>query len=351
MAKKSSKDKPPAQGNGELVHAQVLPLRDIRPAPENDQIYRAISVDDVLDLVASIREHGVQEPLLVSADGYLISGHRRRFAAQLVGLSEVPVRIHSLSRQDDYEAFIKLLVEMNTQRIKGADVLLAEAVIKVDPVAAHAKIVNERKAKEQNRREDSTLAEVTSSSDGRRCKLSKAKQPMLDEILRIIEEQRDHWPLTVRQIHYLLLGENAPLKHASKPASRYGNDDKSWKAVIDVVARGRVEGKIPWKAIDDETRQVDLNYAFLNLEGFFAQETGNFLSGYWRNKLQSQPHHFEIITEKRTLHRILAQVARDHTMPMTVMGGMNTLVPKKKIVDRYYLEPEREVDHPSDKRP
>ena len=94
------------KGNeSEPDHVQVLGLRDISAAPENDQIYRAISVDDVTDLVRSIREHGVQEPLLVSTDGFVISGHRRRFAAQLAGLSEVPVRIHPVSRRRNHESF------------------------------------------------------------------------------------------------------------------------------------------------------------------------------------------------------------------------------------------------------
>ena len=159
---------------------------------------------------------------------------------------------------------------------------------------------------------------------------------MLEAVMRIIEEHHDHWPLTVRQIHYRLLGDNAPLKHASKPDSQYANDKRSYRAAIDVVTRGRLEGSIPWEAIDDETRLVDINHGFHNLGEFFHQELGSFLKGYWRNLLQSQPHHFEIVTEKRTLHRILAQVAQDHTMPLTIMGGMSTLVPKRKIVNRYY---------------
>jgi hypothetical protein len=65
------------EGKPVLVLVQVWPIGKIRPAPENDDIYRAISVDDVADLMRSIREHGIQEPLLVSSDGFIISGHRR----------------------------------------------------------------------------------------------------------------------------------------------------------------------------------------------------------------------------------------------------------------------------------
>ena len=165
-------------------------------------------------------------------------------AALVIGLSEVPVKVHPVSRQKGPKEFLQLLVGANTQRIKGADVLLAEAAARVDPLVAHTQVKARRIAKEAIRKRDCTLTEITSFDDGRRCKLGPAKQPMMDAILRIIEEQRDHWPLTVRQIHYRLLGENAPIRHASKPDSRYANDKKSYRAAIDVATRGRLEGLI-----------------------------------------------------------------------------------------------------------
>jgi ParB-like chromosome segregation protein Spo0J len=76
-----------SQTQVELVHVQVWPLAKISPAPENDDIYRPIALDspEIADLARSIEEHGVQEPLLISTDGYIISGHRRRIAASLAG--------------------------------------------------------------------------------------------------------------------------------------------------------------------------------------------------------------------------------------------------------------------------
>jgi ParB-like chromosome segregation protein Spo0J len=82
---------------------QVRRIRSMRPAPENNEVYNAIASDnpDLIELANSIRDHGVQDPLLISTDGYIISGHRRRAAALLAGLTEVPVRIHPISRADD----------------------------------------------------------------------------------------------------------------------------------------------------------------------------------------------------------------------------------------------------------
>ena len=94
-------------------------------------------------------------------------------------------------------------------------------------------------------------------------------------------------------------------------------------------------GLIPWGAIDDLTRPVDLDKAFSNTSHFLRKQFKNFLKGYWRDRLQSQPYHIEIVAEKLTVQTILADVAREFTMPLSISRGMNTLAPKKAIYDRF----------------
>ena len=67
------------------------------------------------ELVESIRVHGILSPLLArpKGEGYeLVSGHRRRLAAQKLGLPTVPVLVREMS---DDEAVI-LIVDSNLQR-------------------------------------------------------------------------------------------------------------------------------------------------------------------------------------------------------------------------------------------
>jgi len=71
--------------------------------------------DELASLAASIRTHGVLQPLVVRevADGYqLIAGERRLRAAREAGLSEVPVHVVQF---DDQQVFEAALVE-NIQR-------------------------------------------------------------------------------------------------------------------------------------------------------------------------------------------------------------------------------------------
>ena len=67
------------------------------------------------ELVESIRVHGILSPLLArpKGEGYeLVSGHRRRLAAQKLGLSTVPVLVREMT---DDEAVV-LMVDSNLQR-------------------------------------------------------------------------------------------------------------------------------------------------------------------------------------------------------------------------------------------
>ncbi|MEF2279391.1 ParB/RepB/Spo0J family partition protein [Deinococcus sp. YIM 134068] len=92
---------------------QALPVADLRSG--SGQPRRAFDEASLEALAASIREQGVLQPLLVRpVDGghEIVAGERRWRAAQLAGLTEVPVIIRSL---DDHQARIAALVE-NLQR-------------------------------------------------------------------------------------------------------------------------------------------------------------------------------------------------------------------------------------------
>nr|WP_233493264.1 ParB/RepB/Spo0J family partition protein [Meiothermus sp. Pnk-1] len=88
----------------------TLPLSALSPTPQPRRRFEGLE-----ELAASIKEQGVLQPLLVrpTKDGYaIIAGERRYRAAQMVGLSEVPVVILEV---DEATASKVALVE-NLQR-------------------------------------------------------------------------------------------------------------------------------------------------------------------------------------------------------------------------------------------
>ena len=57
-------------------------INDIEPHPENTFIYG--KKDNVDDLVESIKKYGMDTPIKITADGVIISGHRRWNACKIL---------------------------------------------------------------------------------------------------------------------------------------------------------------------------------------------------------------------------------------------------------------------------
>lgn len=108
-APQSTDPAPAAPGEG-IRH---LPIKLIHPSPFQPRQH--FSRETLDELVVSIRERGILQPLLVRKlkDGYeLIAGERRLRAATEAGLAEVPALVHNAN---DHEALELTMIE-NLQR-------------------------------------------------------------------------------------------------------------------------------------------------------------------------------------------------------------------------------------------
>jgi len=122
----------------------------LRPSPENAELYRPVDPrdPDVQALAESIREHGVREPLVITQDFFILSGHRRWTAARLAGLTHVPCRTEPIRYRDcGCDEFVRLLREHNRQRVKSLDEMLREEVVSVDPTLAYERLLDHREAR------------------------------------------------------------------------------------------------------------------------------------------------------------------------------------------------------------
>lgn len=94
---------------------QSAPLDLIQPSPQQPRAW--FDEESLNELAASIRQHGILQPLLVrprkDQEGYyLVAGERRLRAAHMAGLKEAPILIRDLNEN---EALIVTLLE-NLQR-------------------------------------------------------------------------------------------------------------------------------------------------------------------------------------------------------------------------------------------
>lgn len=315
--------------------AQMIALARLVPAPENDQLYRPVDPQDpeVQALAESIRTYGLREPLVITADGFVLSGHRRRVAALLAGLTEVPCRVEPFARGDDPDRFVRLLREYNRQRIKTRAEQVREVVVSLSPEAAHEALRRHRIEK-SDLSDFEPAAAVRAGARRMRRAISTAKQPLLAAVQRVLNERQAFWPLSDRSVHYALLND-PPLRHAAKPGSRYRNDRASYGDLTDLLTRARLAGLIPWSAIGDETRPVVLWQADAGVQPFVARELERFLADYWRDYQQGQPNHIEIVAEKLSVRQIVEPVAQEYGLPLTIGRGYCSITPRRAMARRF----------------
>lgn len=306
-------------------------IDDIIPSPENDRLYRPINPEDpdFLALVASIEEHGIREPIVVTLDSYILSGHRRYAAAQAAGLTTVPIRHEKIRRDDDINHFIVLLREANRQRNKTFDEKLREELVSINPEEAYQSLIEERNAKIKT-----PPGAVKIEGVKRRSKIGRLKQPMLDAVLRVIEDRRRFWPLSVRGIHYPLLNNPPPL-NANRPEDVYANNPLCYDNLSKLVTRARLEGLIPWDAISDETRPFCRWKCWQDSQAFMREQLNDMFKGYWRDLMQSQPHYIEVIVEKNTVFSIVKEVTQKYCIPTMSGRGFSSIDAYHDVFVRY----------------
>lgn len=306
-------------------------LDEIQPSPENDLVYKRVSEQDpaIVELARSISKMGLLEPLTITTDGYIVSGHRRYAACRLAGLAGVDCQVLATSREGDRDEYMRLLCEFNLQRDKTFEERVREALVRTKPDQAYQELVHRRV---ESRKVHASTVKLRGEKV--RCQISDAKRPMLEAAKQVLNDRAEFLPLTVRSIHYALLND-PPLKHSGKPDSVYANDRKSYQDLSDLLTRARLNGEIPTEWIRDETRPVHTWDVHHGPSSYIQREMKQFLTRYWRDLMQTQPHHIEIVGEKNTVDPILSAVAADYTIPMTTGRGYASIPPRAQIASRF----------------
>ena len=106
----------PAAGGALAAAASIVSIPVSRMSPNADQPRKRFDDGSIAELAASIKRHGIIQPLVVEADGAgayrIIAGERRWRAASVAGLDEVPAIVKEYGREKRLEV---ALVE-NVQR-------------------------------------------------------------------------------------------------------------------------------------------------------------------------------------------------------------------------------------------
>ena len=195
------------------------------------------------NLVSSILNRGLAEPIIVSADGFILSGHRRHHACRRLGWTHVPVRRSDIWRCSERR------VPQGAERVQPAASQDTREFV-AGSVAPRQLPVNTYEA--LRKRHDAGLIVDAEFMQVDRDKgitpISERRRPFLEAVLRVIENLRDFWPLSIRQIHYNLLPD-PPLKQTPKRSKfdaehyRYANDKASYDVLVDLLASALTTGR------------------------------------------------------------------------------------------------------------
>ena len=268
----------PSTASQEVV--QKIALTKIQPCPFQPR--KHFSNESLEELAASIRVQGVLQPLLVrrQEDHYeIIAGERRWRAAQLAGLQEIPVILHSINDGELIElALIENLQRQDLNPIEEAEgyyQLQTHHQLTQDQIAqkvgkARASVANALRLLEL----DSTVKQLVSQnilSSGHAKVLLGIKEATLQKQLaqRAVKEA-----LSVRQMEALVqeLGKSKPKKTrflksapSSKPAYLHDIESRLRQYLTtnvrllqnpDKKGKGRIE--IDYYNADDLTRLLEL---------------------------------------------------------------------------------------------
>lgn len=255
-----------------------VPVADILPNPQQPRT--TIEPSSLAELAASIREHGVIQPLIVTrsrptdrAPYQLIAGERRWRAAQLAGLAVVPVLVKEATPQQSLElALVENIQRADLNPLEEAEAfetLIADFGLSQQEVAdqvgkSRAAVANTVRLLRLPDRVKALLAQGTLSEGHGRALLGLEDA---DGIVRAAEQVVSR-ELTVRQteelVRRLLSAAEAP--PAAEPAPRADpnalhtrNLEETFRAALGTkvaLTRGPKGGKLVISFFSDEELQT-----------------------------------------------------------------------------------------------
>ena len=146
-------------------------------------------------------------------------------------------------------------------------------------------------------------------------------QALLDDVIAVLDEYGDHWPLSDRQIFYRLLGP------------RYPKTDAFYTRLCEHIANARRGRIIPFEAIRDDGISTMSPEHFTDEDDFFDTISA-MARGYKRDKLAHQRVHLEVWCEAAGMIPQLARVASPFSVPVYSCSGFDSLSAKYGLAQR-----------------
>lgn len=147
----------------------------------------------------------------------------------------------------------------------------------------------------------------------------KGTRVILDQVQEVLDQYREHWPLTIRQIFYRLVG-----------AYGYEKTEKGYGRLSEYLTRGRRAGLVPWAAIrDDGTTRVD-SKGYTDAASFLNVVV-NSARLYKRNKQTRQPVRIILLVEAAGMLPQIVKAVEPYGLSVISSSGFDSLTMKYEL--------------------
>lgn len=152
------------------------------------------------------------------------------------------------------------------------------------------------------------------------------KEDVVNHIVQVVNEYaRDGYILTLRQLHYQLVGKNWIINH-----------DTAYKKLGNILDDCRYSGVIDWNAIEDRGRVPFIPYSVRDVN-HALQDT---IDQYRLDRQDNQKNHVELWTEKDALSGILRRTTVKYHIRLVVNKGYTSSSAiynaYQRILDNYH---------------
>lgn len=95
------------------MQINIIPIKSLKPHPRNDYFFDDITGDAWQDFLLSVKTSGVIEPIVVSNNNVIISGHQRVRACKELNIEEIKADVCTYENEDQ---MLKDLIETNLRQ-------------------------------------------------------------------------------------------------------------------------------------------------------------------------------------------------------------------------------------------
>ena len=145
---------------------------------------------------------------------------------------------------------------------------------------------------------------------------------LLGDVLAVLDEYRDHWPLTARQIFYRCVG-----------AHGYDKSELFYATLCHHLANARRARLVPFDAIRDDGVTTFTMDHYADADAFRARIRRQ-AEHYRRDLMADQDIHAEIWCEAAGMTQQLSRVGDQYSIRCYSSSGFDSLTAKKALADR-----------------